>query len=294
MRSSGINASWAAVTTGACCWRRRWFYSLLTATVCCWRTCPTTPLVLSAFVLRRHCMCVCEGHARKWETQKPSGMAGSVYARAAFCSNFYISALPSLLKIRDASPALHALNGLFKAWPINRAGPSKKSTSGSHVPGWSNSTSRWHPTIPPTNYPSEMQWICLQPLRQTLFFPQKNFLLFFHHLSMLVARPWSHNNFGGKLFPISRPLWPATAFGYFRFRLVYLCFLPPYIPIAIHSAIWHSGSSSISHRNCMLCTFCCHGGFIFQFQHSQVFFCSFGSISVCPVKLALKRWSLSN
>jgi len=126
------------------------------------------------------------------------------------------------------------------------------------------------------------------------FSPKKNFLLFFHHLSMLVARPWSHNNFGGKLFPISRPLWPATAFGYFRFRLVYLCFLPPYIPIAIHSAIWHSGSSSISHRNCMLCTFCCHGGFIFQFQHSQVFFCSFGSISVCPVKLALKRWSLSN
>jgi len=90
------------------------------------------------------------------------------------------------------------------------------------------------------------------------------------------------------------PFWPATAFGYFRFRLVYLCFLPPYIPIAIHSAIWHSGSSSISHRNCMLCTFCCHGGFIFQFQHSQVFFGSFGSISVCPVKLALKRWSLSN
>jgi len=107
-------------------------------------------------------VCVCEGHARKWEAQKPSGIAGSVYARAAFCSNFYISALPSLLKIRDASPALHALNGLFKAWPINRAGPSKKSTSGLHVPGWSNSTSRWHPAIPPSNYPSEMQWICLQ------------------------------------------------------------------------------------------------------------------------------------
>lgn len=69
----------------------------------------------------------------------PGFMPWCMWVRVAFC-NFYISALASLLKIRDARHciwfgldwfwpwfllALHALNGLFKARPINRAGPSK-------------------------------------------------------------------------------------------------------------------------------------------------------------------------
>lgn len=142
---------------------------------------------------------------------------------------FYISAPVSLLKIRDAwdhgpsYPALHALNGLFKAWSINRAGPSKIHKWVARP--WPDGMA-WHPRT----YHPAIQVKCNEFVHSHWDRPFLSIFISFLHLSMLVARPWSHNNFGGKLFSIS---WPTPAFGYFRFRLVYFCF-----SFQIHLDIW--------------------------------------------------------